>query len=256
MALNWQHRNMVDENHAENYGSSLDPQIMANEPFYAITELMQFAAFSICQLINMIDSTVSRATLATTIVANNYDISELSYHQQLLDEVARTFRENLRVIEQRGSATWPKAKDAKQRAKADRIAASLLKDYEELQHRNQDLIKRCHNHMKTIINQASLAETQRSLEQARQVTQLTWLAFMFVPLTFTTSFLGMNLSIFGQGTVSLWLWFAITVPLMLIAFALLILGNGAPWKLGGDTYVLGSKRRRLFNGIWNINARL
>ncbi|GIZ49086.1 hypothetical protein CKM354_001212600 [Cercospora kikuchii] len=259
IALNWQHRNMAAEEHRdqtqsrchlyENYGSSLDPRIMANEPFYAITELMQFAASSICQLLNMIDSTISRATLATAVVANNYDISELSYHQQLLDDVARTLRENLRVIGQRGSATWPRAKDQKQRAKADRTAASLLADYQELDHRNQDLIKKCHNHMKTIINQASVAETQRSLAQARKVTQLTWLAFMFVPLTFTTSFLGMNVSVFGQGTAPLWLWFAITAPLMLVAFVLLVLGNRVSTQSAG-----GFKRRRSLREVWDRGA--
>ncbi|CAK1367574.1 unnamed protein product [Cercospora beticola] len=264
IALKWQHRNMTSEAHREkaqshchlqdSYGSSLDPRIMANEPFYAITEVMQFAAFSICQLLNMIDSTISRATLAETIVSNNYDISELSYHQQLLDEVARTLRENLRVIDQRGSATWPKAKDPKQRSKADRAAASLLADYRELEHRNQDLIKRCHNHMKTIINQASIAETQRSLEQATKVTQLTWLAFMFVPLTFTTSFLGMNVSIFGQGTAPLWLWFAITAPLMLVAFVLLILGNRVPTKQAADEQMLKLKRRRFWREVWDRGA--
>ncbi|PPJ52981.1 hypothetical protein CBER1_10951 [Cercospora berteroae] len=257
IALRWQHFNTEGHRNEpglahlqENYGSSLDPRIMANDPFYAMTELMQFAAFSICQLLNMIDSITPRATLAATMEANNYDISDLSYHKQLLDEVAQTLRENVKVIDQRGSETWPKAKDIKQRAKADRIAASLLADYRELQHRNQDLIKRCHNQMKIIMNQGTIAETQRSLEQAGKVTLLTRLAFMFVPLTFSTSFFGMNVSVFGQGTASLWLWFAITGPLMLVAFMFLMWSTCASSIQGTVGIVRKLKRQKFSTGTW------
>jgi Mg2+ and Co2+ transporter CorA len=64
----------------------------------------------------------------------------------------------------------------------------------------------------------SIAESKKAIDQAERVTRLTLLAFIFVPLAFTTSFFGMNVKELSGTTTSLWWWAAFTVPVLILAF--------------------------------------
>ncbi|PIA95594.1 hypothetical protein CB0940_10840 [Cercospora beticola] len=228
IALEWQHCATLPQSTGllmqtashlcENYGRSLDDEILCQDAFYAISDLLQYAAASICQYLNLLDYTVRNATIHATSKAGNFDVSDLAYHRQSLDDVISVLKENLRAVQARGHPAWPQAAVGERLNEADRIAASLLVDYQELLSRAQTLAERCSSDMRNIMHQAAIAESQRSFVQAEKVGQLTWLAFLFVPLTFTTSFLGMNLEVFGQGTIPFWVWFTITPPLVMFAF--------------------------------------
>lgn len=77
------------------------------------------------------------------------------------------------------------------------------------------------------MNSAAIAESQCAIEQAKQVEWLTRLTFFYIPLSFTTSFLGMNLKVLGSGELQLWVWFAFAVPVLLISYIVLA------WLSGG-----------------------
>lgn len=62
---------------------------------------------------------------------------------------------------------------------------------------------------------AQMKEAKASTRVAMTVNRLSKLAFVFIPLTFTTSVFGMNLRVFDQGTVSLSIFF-ITASLVSI----------------------------------------
>lgn len=205
----------------ENYGRSLEADVVAVDAFYAMTGLMLFVASSISQLLALVEDTIADVTKLEAITSNDYDVSNLSYHQQMLDGVIRTLRENIRTIQMRGSAAWPHATEAGLQEKAERAAALLLVDYEELLHRARSLYERCENNTRLIMNQAAIAESKRSLRQTTEVVGLTRLASIFVPVTFATSFLGMNMAIFGQGTIPIWAWFVIALPLTILTFVLM-----------------------------------
>ena len=56
-----------------------------------------------------------------------------------------------------------------------------------------------------------LKESQQSRQQALSVNRLTRLAFVYIPINFVCTMLGMNLSVFGQGNVPLWGFFLLAL---------------------------------------------
>lgn len=53
--------------------------------------------------------------------------------------------------------------------------------------------------------------------ESRSVRSLTLLVFLFAPLSFSCSLFGMNIVEFGTGSLSLWIWPALAVPITVIA---------------------------------------
>ena len=50
-----------------------------------------------------------------------------------------------------------------------------------------------------------IEHTKRSMEQSARVKRLTQLAFVFIPLSFSTSLFGMNMELLGTGTAKAWM---------------------------------------------------
>ena len=53
-------------------------------------------------------------------------------------------------------------------------------------------------------SQMGIKHAKESLQQNARVKQLTQLAFIFIPLSFTTSVFGMNLDVLGSGSAKPW----------------------------------------------------
>ena len=67
------------------------------------------------------------------------------------------------------------------------------------------------------------SKSQKAILQAEDVARLTRLAFIFIPLSFTASFFGMNFSQFTNGALlSIWIWFVVSVPFLLVSLALIV----------------------------------
>ena len=68
-----------------------------------------------------------------------------------------------------------------------------------------------------------LAESKKAIDQAERVGRLTQLAFFNIPISFTTSFFGMNFKQLNSGTnLSTWIWFVVSFPRLVIS--ILVLG--------------------------------
>ena len=67
---------------------------------------------------------------------------------------------------------------------------------------------------------ASIRESQRSIEEAVSVKRLTQLAFVFIPLTYSTSLFGMNIKEMTGNGPKLWIFLLISVCISGIAFIL------------------------------------
>lgn len=79
--------------------------------------------------------------------------------------------------------------------------------------------------MNDIRTTAMLLESKKGIQQAQGVARLTMLPFFFIPLSFTTSFFGMNFAELGTGKYSIWLWFAVSVPIFAVALVFVFLGR-------------------------------
>lgn len=223
--LNGQFNQSASLLHA-NYGQSLDKGLMATDPFYALSELYSFSAHSICQFLNMIDSKIMEDTGYHSLRDRQLSHSNLLYHQDILRQQARLLRDIIRHINRQDSVasittSARSSQNTLRKSTAENTQKSLLADFDELLERTELLSRRCASGMDTIMNQAAIAESKRSISQAKKIEQLTLLAFFFIPLSFTTSFFGMNLGTVGTGELSLWLWFAISIPTVVLSYCLL-----------------------------------
>ncbi|KAH8587279.1 hypothetical protein B0O99DRAFT_694644 [Bisporella sp. PMI_857] len=212
---------------AKHYGLTLDPSLLAADSFHALTEIFQSSANSICQLFNLIESIIDQSTGYNLYKSQDYSLANLSYHLDLLNRFENRLRENIFDLEHYQTHKWPTLRNdnneaaAGSKPKVDVAAALLLTDFQNFLSRVEQLSARCQSGMSTCMNSAAIAESKRAIAQAMSVEQLTRLAFFYIPLSFTTSFFGMNLSYFGSGNIQLWVWFAASVPLVLASYIVL-----------------------------------
>lgn len=210
----------------EQYGLYLDPDLMAVDPFYAVHDVFAFCAASECQFLNMIKHKLDLEDQRPFVhdedaIINS--IANLKYHKALVEDHIRNLEQTVAVI--RGHAmgagpSWPQSADRDLQAKALHAAQTLERDFMYLLQYAHSLRKRCKEGTNNISNNAILAESKKAIIQTKNVARLTLLAFFFIPLSFTTSFFGMNFVEFGQGTQHIWLWFAVSVPVF--TFALVV----------------------------------
>lgn len=96
--------------------------------------------------------------------------------------------------------------------------AALLEDYEYLATNIAEHGRQLDAMVPLVTTFLQLAETQQSLTEAKNVTQLTILALVFVPLSFVAGLFSMQESI-APGGPQFWLYFAVAVPIMLAVLA-------------------------------------
>ena len=234
------------------YGKLLGPALMSSSPFYALHDLFAFAIASESQLINFLtchlrleSSRWKRQPTAMTSV-----LESLQRHKALLVSHRQQTNNILDVVRRQGPLSWERFETTKLAARqasssiqskvhpsskpilgssrdhtvtnsADQpthtAAAQLIKDHEYILERTDALIKAYSEGMEDIQTSAMLLESRKAMEQAGSVVRLTLLAFLFIPLSFTTSFFGMNFKEFVGEGLSVWVWFVTSVPVFGVA---------------------------------------
>ena len=121
---------------------------------------------------------------------------------------------------------WVRASDQQTRQDVDASIKRIRKSYEHLVKVNEDLYKRCTEAIGTLMNEIVIAESRKAIFLTERLGKLTFLAFVFVPLSFTTSFFGMNVQELGagDGALRIWAWFALSIPLLLGAICFYVFG--------------------------------
>ncbi|KAK3935818.1 hypothetical protein QBC46DRAFT_42372 [Diplogelasinospora grovesii] len=202
------------------YGMDLDKTLAGGDSFYALHEVIVFTAFSENQFLNMLETKLLHELDPLLLVRQQEPtLSNLLYNQRVLDRHIQRIRDNLTMFKARESLGWPKmtsAQPGKQRI-ADEAAEKLIHDYEYLLARALTLSEQCSRGMQVVMNNAMVKESRDAMDQAKGVAKLTRLAFIFVPLSFTASFFGMNFVQFGQGSLDLWIWFAVSTPIFVVS---------------------------------------
>lgn len=201
------------------YGAQLDKELARQDALYALSEVFRFAAFSEVQFLNLIHNCIehelSFVALQDVDRRNAFSLLNLKYIKTQLASHARNLAETVSTLENRHTLDWPRAPSS---TAADQAAALLLTDFKYLLQRADDLARECEQGMTTLTNSSILEESRRSTENAMRVQKLTVLATIFIPLSFTCSFWGMNFAELGTGTVHLWAWFATGAPIIMFCF--------------------------------------
>jgi Mg2+ and Co2+ transporter CorA len=90
--------------------------------------------------------------------------------------------------------------------------------------------------MNVIMNDMNLAESKRAIAQAGSVKRITFVAFVYIPLSFTTSFFGMNVRELESGVTPIWVWVASSVLVLVLTVMVLFLDTDyirrlrSPWR--------------------------
>jgi hypothetical protein len=178
------------------YGKTLDKLAMARDPFYALHELLMSFAYSEVQFLNVIESKINEDIAKEFALDHNISPANMIYFQSLLDKHAETLRRNVMIITRRNELGWPRPPEHNFAKKTVAQAQALLQDYEGLLRRAESLSYTCKARLQILMSKAGIVESNKAIEQAKVVTKLTRLAFVFIPLSFVSSFFGMNLTPF------------------------------------------------------------
>jgi hypothetical protein len=206
----------------------LDHNIAALDPLYALSPIFRFAAAtsnhvlsSITQRYEIISSTIWDPKHSVTY------LNQLILHKHILDDHACRHEDVLRYLRSPHLQHWARQLDPAQTAVADGAKKAVLADY-------QYLLQRCKQyseHHQTAINiltsATALAESRKQISLATQVTKLTILASVFLPLSFCTGIFGMNFV--ELNGLSIWMWAVVTVGIGIVTLVVYGWDERAKW---------------------------
>ncbi|KAK0511027.1 hypothetical protein JMJ35_006579 [Cladonia borealis] len=209
---------------AEHYAEFADMQLFGEDPFYSLNELFRFVAHSENLFLATLEVKIDVDTRYASADQDQLTLSNLSYFHGILERHQARLRENIDVIKRRGHSCGPQVSNSDKtlQEKSHSAAESLLKDFEYLHVWAKSLSERCSQGTNVIMNNSMLAESKKAIEQAEGLRKLTLVAFFYIPLSFTTSFFGMNFKQLGQGDLSVWVWFIASGPVLIISICFLL----------------------------------
>ncbi|KAK4548977.1 hypothetical protein LTR36_008750 [Oleoguttula mirabilis] len=99
--------------------------------------------------------------------------------------------------------------------------SSTPAEYDKLGHSVQeDLVQPTANLSDLMYKSVGIRDSRQSLQLGLSMWRLSWITFIFLPLTFVVSFFGMNVSVFGDPSPSIGWWFVAAAVLMFFVLIL------------------------------------
>jgi hypothetical protein len=201
------------------YGKTLDGRTMAQDPFYSLHELLLSFAYSEVQFLNVIESKINEDMAKEFTPDHNISPANMIYLQVLLDKHTESLQRNIDAIKSRDELGWPQPLDQRSKSITAAHAQILLQDYKGLLKRAESLSHTCKRRLQILMSRAGIVESNKAIEQAKIVTKLTRLAFIFIPFRFVSSFFGMNLTpIIQPPGLSIWIFFAVSAPVVVLLY--------------------------------------
>ncbi|KAJ5723328.1 hypothetical protein N7488_001363 [Penicillium malachiteum] len=193
---------------------------------FFLEELFAFQSAAAMQYLNMLRNDITQAMHRTQRMnvesLNIDDISNFEYTKAVLVRWVSHFRGLSQALDpdSPGNPIAPLAHHIKRRD----LLTLLRMDFDNLLAEAQVLTELCDSGKSTIMTNFSIAESKRTAEESRLVGELTKLTnrltFIFLPISFVTSVFGMNFKQLGQGSLDIWIWVAVSVPLLIVCVIL------------------------------------
>jgi CorA-like Mg2+ transporter protein len=197
----------------EGYGRGLDWSLAKSERFQVLSEVFRLAAFSKKQLLNVMQEKIMTETNRLSPSNEKPTLANLLYYRDILQDQLADIAHMLELTNDRNQIPTT----------FDHAVAEVCSLFHDLHSQAQSLQERCTQGMTVISNNSMLEESQRAIQQAKLVTKLTLVAFVYLPFTFTSGFFGMNFQELGTGTIPLWIYFAASLPLMFLTMVFFVL---------------------------------
>lgn len=119
---------------------------------------------------------------------------------------------------QRFVSSQHQQRDLKDEALTD-DASLLSEDFAALADSLEEYSRRLENMLPVVTSLVQISDSRQSFAEAANIGRLTTLAFLFVPLSFTSSLFSMN-SLNAPGGRYFWVYFIVAIPLTLMVFVL------------------------------------
>jgi len=210
------------------FGQFLDQNLLPQDTLYALSDVFRLSAASESQFLNLIHDQIDHELRISSKI-DNASMVNLRYLKTILGDHINSLTDTIMVLSSQDQFAWPSAGPGTvQRKAADSMRSILLGDFSHIRQRAERLSNSCQKGMQSLVSTADYQESVKGVANAERVEKLTLLATIFIPLSFTCSLFGMNFSVFGQGHVSIWVFFPTAAVVLILSY---ILWYIASWML-------------------------
>ncbi|CAG9952072.1 unnamed protein product [Clonostachys rosea f. rosea IK726] len=201
-------------------GRTIDPTQSDADPLLAVHDLFLFAITAEKQFLNMVKTRISMANHGPWL-GHDWMLKTLDtmlHHQEILQDHIGYLAEIVDFLENYSQLRWVGVEEAKEQR--DYKLSILNREFSNMLRSATTLSRRCQDRISNLRGTVAIMDSRAAYAQAETIGRLTRLAFFFVPLSFLTSFFGMNFVEFGTGTLGIWIFFTICVPMLGISAVL------------------------------------
>jgi Mg2+ and Co2+ transporter CorA len=200
--------------------------VQAQDPFYLLYPLFQQVAFAESQMLDLVDAKIKKHEVGVIssnsigTIDNETSHSQLLHFQGFLEYRIENLHDTLNLIRKHGGGSWRPQSDDGFTKIIDATMNLLRQDFEYLLDRAHSLLKKIERSISLRMSLVNIDQARRSTEQNTAIFRFTIVASIYIPLSFTTSFFGMNfreLGQEGQGSLSIWVFFVFTIPVFILS---------------------------------------
>ncbi len=184
-----------------------DQDLCSQDPFVLLADLLETSALSWMQFLNFLRELHQNLPGEATDRA-----ALLSRDRTLVDQCVKYATETIRLIDSRDNLAWQACADEAGLVRVATIARRVRWDFEILREEAIDLASTCKDSINIAMSNISIRASEQALAEGRWMHLVTYLAFLFVPLTFVASIFGMNISKLDPPP-SISLFFFLSVPM-------------------------------------------
>lgn len=221
------------------YHLLLDHSVAALDPLYALYPIFRFAATTSNHILSIISR---RYELISSTLWDPKDskenMNQLILHKHLLDDHASRHEEVLRYLRAPHLTRWATQLSPEQKEVADKAKEAVIADFEYLLARSRTNAEHHHVAINILTSTTALHESKKQIDLATQVTKLTVLATVFLPLSFCTGLFGMNFR--ELEGLSIWIWAVVTIAIGVVTLGVYGWDEVGAW--------IGEVRRRRGSG--------
>lgn len=203
------------------YGESLNPEVMAEDPIYALHEVFSLISVSRAYYLDMIASVLNTAIAERSSKSSKKrtDTREVLIHShRLLEHHCEQICNSLESLKSLQLAGLPRSDSAV----AQSALARIVQDHEYLRMSAERMMARCSNESTIIMSEIGAEEARRGIDQSRSTHKVTVLAAVYVPLSFACSVFGMNFVTINDIHQGFKLWAIVTILVLFLSFLLLV----------------------------------
>ncbi|KAI1500560.1 hypothetical protein F5X99DRAFT_429367 [Biscogniauxia marginata] len=190
-----------------------DHRLLAQDPFFLFCGVSRPALTSWAQLLNHVAEGIQHANDRLELGPDElrFRLDQLQFHLGMVHRARELLLESLDFVRQGGCASWPRARDEGARARKRALQRGLEADHAYVLERCRLLVSRCESATSVLVGFAQLAASERAIAQAEEVSNLTRLATIFLPLTFAAGIFGMNITEWGPAVPLRWFFVAVAL---------------------------------------------